>query len=105
MTHNSVVISFTVRRGHPKKVLTYCLHLLMLTSRLKAVVGRHFTMPDLPMDQSDVVSKTQSSIELNPSAFLSSYETGRLSSLGRRSRSPPREWEGADALASGEGLR
>ena len=36
--------------------------------------------------------------------FLSLHGTGRLSSLRRRSRSPPREREGADALASGEGL-
>ena len=95
--------SLTVRRGHPKYSPTHCLHPLTPSSRLKPVVGRHFTMPGLPMDQSDVVFKTQSSIELDSSAFLPSHWTGRLSSLRRRSRSPPREREGADALASGGG--
>ena len=60
-------------------------------------------MPGLPMDQSDVVFKTQSSIELDPSAFLPSYVSICLSSLGRRSRSPPSGMGGGRRFSVGGG--
>ena len=63
----------TVRWGHPKKVLTYCLRLQTPTSRLKPVVGRHFMMSGLPLYPSDDVFKTLSSHELPDRAIFSYF--------------------------------
>ena len=59
-----------------KKVLTYCLRLQTLTSRLKPVVGRRFVMPGLCLSCSEVVFETQSSIELTPSAVFTPFPVG-----------------------------
>ena len=75
MTENGLAEE-TVRRGHPKKVLTYCLRPLRLRSRLKPVVGRRFVMPGLCLSCSEVVFETQSSIELTPSAVFTPFPVG-----------------------------